>query len=72
MLAVFNRDREEIKYTISNLLSAREGVKYAINNFMPTRFGIKLYEYDFMPFRAAIKFLWQFVSEILGGVAENV
>ena len=39
---------------------------------MPTRFGIKLYEYDFMPFRAAIKFLWQFVSEILGGVAENV
>ena len=38
---------------------------------MPTRFGIKLYDYDFMSFRAVIKFLWIFVGEILGGVAEN-
>jgi len=71
MLADFIRDREEIKYAIANLLDAREGIKSAINNFMPTRFGIKLYDYDFMPFRAEIKFLWIFVGEILGGVAEN-
>ena len=71
MLADFIRDREGIKYATADLLYAREKIKSTINNFMSTRFGIKLYDYVFMPFRAEIKFLWIFVGEILGSVAEN-
>ena len=33
---------------------------------------IKMFGLDFMPFRAFVKIVWQFMSKILGVVAENV
>ena len=39
---------------------------------MPSRKGIISGFPDFIPFRALVKSGWQFMAEILGGVAENV
>jgi len=72
MQADFIAVRKEIKSSLADLLPARFVIKYIVVHFMTDQIIFELFEEDFMTFRAAIKFLWIFVGEILGGVAENV
>ena len=71
MRADFISARKEIKPQLSDLLFTRFKIKYAVADFMINKTNFELFKVDFMSFRVMIKFLWIFVGEILGGVAEN-